>query len=37
MPPFGLGVAGRLTPAQGRKTTAKGRLNLASDEREDSA
>jgi hypothetical protein len=28
MPPYGLGAAGRLMPAQGRKTTAKGRLNL---------
>ena len=37
MPPFGLGVAGRLVPAQGRKTTAKGRLDLASHERQDLA
>jgi hypothetical protein len=29
MPPFGLGLAGRLVPAQGRKTSAKGRLGLA--------
>ena len=29
MPPYGLGLAGRLVPAQGRKTTAKGRLGLA--------
>jgi hypothetical protein len=29
MPPYGLGLAGRLAPAQGRKTTAKGRLGLA--------
>ncbi len=26
MPPYGLGVAGRLVPAQGRRMTAKGRL-----------
>jgi len=31
MPPYGLGIAGRLVPAQGRKKTAKGRLNLAED------
>jgi hypothetical protein len=29
MPPFGLGIAGRLVPAQGRKASAKGRLGLA--------
>jgi hypothetical protein len=28
MPPYGLGIAGRLVPAKGRKTTARGRLNL---------
>jgi hypothetical protein len=28
MPPFGLGIAGRLVPAQGRKVSAKGRLNM---------
>jgi Domain of unknown function (DUF4188) len=31
MPPFGLGLAGRLVPAQGRKTSAKGRLGLSED------
>ena len=29
MPAFGLGLAGRLVPAQGRKTSAKGRLGMA--------
>ena len=28
MPPYGLGVAGALAPAQGRMTSAKGRLGL---------
>jgi hypothetical protein len=32
MPPFGLGIAGRLVPAQGRKMTAKGRLGLGGDD-----
>jgi hypothetical protein len=31
MPPFGLGIAGRLVPAQGRKASAKGRLGLGED------
>jgi len=29
MPAFGLGIAGRLVPAQGRKSSAKGRLGMA--------
>ena len=32
MPPFGLGCAGRLVPAQGRKNSAKGRLDRGEDE-----
>jgi Domain of unknown function (DUF4188) len=28
MPPYGLGIAGRLVPAKGHKASAKGRLNL---------
>jgi Domain of unknown function (DUF4188) len=28
MPPFGLGLAGHLVPAQGRRMSAKGRLGL---------
>jgi hypothetical protein len=31
MPPFGLGIAGRLVPAQGRRMSAKGRLELSED------
>jgi len=37
MPPFGLGVAGRLVPAQGRKMTAKGRLKLTDADDEQSS
>jgi hypothetical protein len=31
MPAFGLGLAGRLVPAQGHKASAKGRLGLGGD------
>ena len=29
MPPFGLGLAGSIEPAQGRMTSAKGRLGVS--------